>query len=315
MTSPAGSLASSVEFSPVTDALFSRLRAADVAAVLASLTPEEKAVVGGVEPESPAYKRMIIHIGVHHEIPGVLAKTGLTAADPPQTIHSMGRGSLAAGGSAYYADLVSGAMQQAGADLPPGASILDFGCSSGRVIRVLKAFDATCECSGCDPNRQAIEWAQQNLAPIDFAVSPLRPPLGYPAGGFDLVFAISIWSHMNQRSSRAWLAEMRRIIRPGGFLLLTFHGMHSVNYYASHGLHEPRRIEKIRADLERKGFAFFNRFGPEGDWGVKDREWGEAYLSLRWLDASTKDAWDVLYFQAGIVEGNQDLAVLRARSA
>jgi len=301
------------QLSPVSAALTARLSAADLAAVVAELDAGDRAALEAVQSDPAERNRVTLHLGAHYRVREVLEKTGLSAAAPPESIHSMGRGSLAAGGSMYYADLVIGALQQVGAELGPAASILDFGCSSGRVIRVLKAYDAAFKCYGCDPNAEAIQWAQRNLPGIDFAISALRPPLSYGPGQFDLVFAISIWSHMNQKSARAWLAEMRRIVRSDGLFLLTFHGRSSIDYYAANRLHDLALMEKTRRDLINRGFSFFDRFGKSGDWGVKDSQWGEAYMSLRWLEETSRRGWQCLYYQAGLVEGNQDLAVLRAR--
>ena len=58
---------------------------------------------------------------------------------PPEDVHSMARGPLATGGSAYYADLVADGFESAGAPIEPGMARLDFGCSSGRAVRVLSA--------------------------------------------------------------------------------------------------------------------------------------------------------------------------------
>ena len=301
------------QFSRVSGALSARLSAADLAAIVDLLESGDRAALQAVQSDPIERARVMLHLGAHYRVPAVLEKTGLSAAAPPESIHSMGRGSLAAGGSMYYADLVIGALEQVGAELPPAAAILDFGCSSGRVIRVLKAYNAAYNCYGCDPNGEAIGWAQQNLPGIDFRISPLRPPLSYAPGHFDLLFAISIWSHMNQKSARGWLAEMRRIVKAGGLFLLTFHGLSSVSYYTTNRLHDPHLMQRMRGNLLRKGFSFFDRFGKSGDWGVRDSEWGEAYMSLRWLEENTKNDWQCLYYQAGLVEGNQDLAVLRAQ--
>src|SRR5205807_368428 len=53
---------------------------------------------------------LTLAFGVHHRVPAVLQKTGLSPADPPGDVHAMGRGALAAGGAYYYADLVVGSL-------------------------------------------------------------------------------------------------------------------------------------------------------------------------------------------------------------
>ena len=66
--------------------------------------------------------------------------------------------------------------------LGPGMSGLDFGCSSGRVVRVLAAAYPELDWHGCDPIPDAIEWARANLPGIAFERSPEYPPLPYADG-------------------------------------------------------------------------------------------------------------------------------------
>ena len=134
-----------------------------------------------------------------------------------------------------------------------------------------------------DPNEQAIAWAQEHLPGIQFAVSPQEPPLDYPDGHFDFVVAISIWSHYGERAAIRWLEEMRRIIRPGGYLVFSTHGLQSVAFYAQIGHRAPAQLAQIRRDLYRHGYWYLPEFGEAGDWGVKHDEWGTAFFTPEWL--------------------------------
>ena len=51
-----------------------------------------------------------------------------------------------------------------------------------------------------------------------------EPPLEYSAETFDLVYAISVFTHLPERYQLLWLEEFRRILRPGGVLVLTVYG-------------------------------------------------------------------------------------------
>jgi SAM-dependent methyltransferase len=225
----------------------------------------------------------------------------------------MGRGSAAAGGSMYYADLVADALRQAGLDPAKTSSALDFGCSSGRVVRVLAAAFPDTEWHGCDPIAPAIEWAQANLAGIEFAVSPERPPLPYEDGQFDFVFAISIWSHFAEAAGLAWLEEMRRIVRPGGVLVMTTHGYQSIRHDEERGLRGAGQLAEVSTALYERGFWFKNEFGAAGDHGVTDPEWGTAFMTSEWLLARATPRWHLAAFAPGRVEDNQDLYVLERR--
>ncbi|MEA2298774.1 MAG: hypothetical protein QOF77_1710 [Solirubrobacteraceae bacterium] len=294
---------------PVSERLFERLGDEDLAAVEAALDPDERWLWDAWPPE----RRRVLTLayGVHHGVPGVLERTGLSATMPPEEVHAMARDVLAAGGGYWYADLVGEALRGAGADLAAVGDGLDFGASSGRVIRVLAAAYPEARWTGCDPNEPAIAWAAANLPGIDFFVSPQDPPLPVADGAFDLVFAISVWSHYGRGAALAWLEEMARVVRPGGHLVLTTHGSQSVSYYAEQGTRATAQLLDIVKALHREGFWFKAEFGPDGDWGVVHPEWGTAFLTPEWLLSQLGGRWHVAHFMPGYVEGNQDVYVLR----
>ena len=267
---------------PVSDTLYERLRPEDVAAV-------EQAVAGSPThlAEGAERRRLVVNLGVHHGVTGVLERTGLTQAMPPGDVHSMARGPRAAGGSLYYADLVVDGLAEAGFEISRGMRALDFGCSSGRVVRVLAAAYPDVEWHGCDPIADAIDWADANLPGASFVRSPQRPPLPYDEGSFDFVYAISVWSHFDAPAALAWLAEMRRIIRPGGALLISTHGHQTITHDLRTGRRPATQLEQVRSGLYDAGFWYWAEFGPHGDHGVVDAEWGTAFLTPEWLLSRT----------------------------
>ena len=294
--------------SPITDVLFARLTDADVAEVERRASDELPAGADEVDR-----RRFLLSLGVHHGVAGVLERTGLTAAMPPEEVHSMARGPLATGGSAYYADLVADGFESANAPIEGGMDCLDFGCSSGRAVRVLAAALGDCEWHACDPIADAVEWARANIDGVRFVQSPERPPLPYDDGSFDRIYAISIWSHFSASAALAWLAEMHRILRPGGALLLTTHGLQTVAH--DHRTHRrtEEQLREIRAGLYDAGHWFRAEFGEAGDHGVKNPDWGTGFLTPEWLLTRAGSHWRVGAFAPGRVEDNQDMYVLLRR--
>ena len=212
--------------------LLDRLRPEDVEAVEASLDAEAAGLWAQAAPAHRGY--LTLAYGVHFRVPGVLERTGLTTDAPPPEVHAMGRGPLAAGGDYYTADLVAEALLRAGADIGAVRRGLDFGCSSGRVLRPLVVAYPDVEWHGVDPNAEAVAWAAEHVPGAAFAPSASDPPLDFPDAHFDLVYAISIWSHFGERSARLWLDEMRRLVAPGGHLVLTVHSAQSIAHNRAH---------------------------------------------------------------------------------
>ncbi len=296
---------------PATDRLFERLTPADLAAIEPLLAPGELELSqAGDEVDR---RRALLALGVHHGVAAVLAKTGLSDAEPPPDVHAMGRGVLAAGGTAYYADLVADAARRGGRELSADSRALDFGCSSGRVVRVLEAAYPEVAWHGCDPNRGAIEWARTALPGIDFEVSPQEPPLLWRDAHFDVVFAISVWSHYSAPAAQRWLAEMRRVLAPAGTLIVTAHGYQSVAHARAIGQRSEGQLTEVLASLYRDGHWYKPEFRESGDHGVASPDWGTAFLTAEWLLAKMGPDWRLEHFAPGLVEGDQDLYVLSRR--
>lgn len=260
---------------------------------------------------SPAERRMLmLHCAMWHGVDSVAEKTGLRRHEPPEDIHAMARGPLAAAVALYEADLVADALASVGVRIEEIGTALDFGCSSGRVVRVLAAAFPSVRWRGCDPNAEAIAWARENIPGIDFSVSGNEPPLSLEDEELDVVFAISIWSHFEPQLGMRWLDEMRRIVKPGGHLVMTTHGLTSVSYYAANRLRKREQCEQIADALYKRGWWYAAEFGAQGDWGVVNPAWGTSFLSPEWMLVESCPAWHILEFAAGRNGSNQDVYVL-----
>ncbi len=80
---------------------------------------------------------------------------------------------------------------------------------------------------GTDYNSELIAWCQGNLSFAQFQTNSLAQPLAYDGDTFGLVYALSVFTHLPEAIQMAWMDELKRIIKPGNYLLLTTHG----NYY------------------------------------------------------------------------------------
>lgn len=113
-----------------------------------------------------------------------------------------------------------------GVDMQKLNGILDFGCGCGRVLRFWSGLKGVC---GADYQPDLVEWCQANLPFASVCRNGLEPPLPYAGNQFDCVYALSVFTHLSQPLQHAWMQNLVRVLRPGGYLFLSTHG----EYYAA----------------------------------------------------------------------------------
>jgi SAM-dependent methyltransferase len=121
------------------------------------------------------------------------------------------------------AALIREAARATGTAIDELGRILDFGCGCGRVTRHWNGLAAT-EVHGSDYGAALVDWCRRNLTFARFETNDLAPPTAYEDGRFDLVYAVSVFTHLPDELARAWIAELRRICAPSGLVILTTHG-------------------------------------------------------------------------------------------
>lgn len=127
-----------------------------------------------------------------------------------------------------------------GIDINSLQSILDLGCGTGRLIAGWYLDNPEKRLSGCDINEELLAWAKNNLPQeISWNQSSITPPLPYGSKSFDLVYLISVFTHLSLNSQHLWAQELKRIICPGGYILVTLHG--EIYVRVSH----PERMEEF----------------------------------------------------------------------
>jgi ubiquinone/menaquinone biosynthesis C-methylase UbiE len=132
----------------------------------------------------------------------------------------------------------------------PGERILELGCGHGRTLRrVARAVGSAGEAVGVDPsdvmvrvarrhNRREIAAGSARVEPGDSTCIP------EPDDSFDKLFSVHtlyFWPYLD-----AGLRELRRVLRPGGLLLLAFHSGENAEVAAK----LPDTVYTLRSDVE-----------------------------------------------------------------
>ena len=121
------------------------------------------------------------------------------------------------------AESIRAALARQGVALAEVDAVLEFGCGCGRVTRHWRSLSRVA-IAGSDHDRGAIRWCRRHLPFARFDVNALAPPLAHADERFDVVYALSVLTHLPEPLQLAWIDELKRVLRPGGHLLLTLHG-------------------------------------------------------------------------------------------
>lgn len=110
-------------------------------------------------------------------------------------------------------------------------AILDLGCGSGRVLPHMKVLAPSASATGSDVDSVAIDWAADHYPDLKWDLNNFEPPLPFAHRSFDLVYSISVFSHLDEAAQDRWLEEVRRVLAPGGAALLSVHGRHAFEQF------------------------------------------------------------------------------------
>lgn len=148
---------------------------------------------------------------------------------PPASLHVLVSGNANHGVAEFFevgawcAGLLEAMLGAEGTRLVDIDSILDFGCGCGRVLRAVRQ-RSPARLVGSDVNAVAIDWCRRSLPIGEFQVNGSEPPLPWTDGSFGLVYTFSVFTHLTEELQRPWIDELVRVLRPGGYLLLTTMG-------------------------------------------------------------------------------------------
>jgi SAM-dependent methyltransferase len=178
-----------------------------------------------------------------------------------------------------------------------GKRVLDFGCGSGKVLRHFLIEAESCEFHGCDLHGPSIRWLGEHLSPpVTAFINPAAPPVPRPDAYFDLIWAISVFTHIADGWS-AWLLELHRLLADGGLLIATFLGR---------GMSEVITGEPWDDDRIGMNVVGYGRSWEDGNPSVLHSRW--------WIEVHWGRAFEIVRFLEE-PPGHHGFVVLRKRDA
>lgn len=111
-------------------------------------------------------------------------------------------------------------------------AVLELGCGGGRDSRFLTDLGLTVVAG--DLSEEALEICRRRAPLADVRRIDLREPLPFPDETFPVIVAGLCLHFFDWPGTMAAMAEIRRCLTPGGFLLMRVNSTHDINRVAGH---------------------------------------------------------------------------------
>jgi len=207
-----------------------------------------------------------------------------------------------------------------GVNLDESVSVLDFACGAGRQLLHLTRLYPNVKAHACDIRADAIKYLRGAYPTAEVYANKFDPPLKYPDAIFDLIYSVSVFSHISVQDAQLWLAELRRVAKPGATLCLTFNSYTSLERYHESGKHSELSAEKLKEmefffDAEDEA-GYARRMAREVALGFGHpgmlRPTGDIFYSAEKARSLMEAAgFELKKILPGVIDRMQDLAVLR----
>ncbi len=159
------------------------------------------------------------------------------------------------------ARLIRRLLEENGVAMGELGAILDFGCGCGRVARWWDELSGP-KVFGCDYDGALTEWCRRNLPFLTVKTNASFPPLPFRRESFDFIYAISLFTHLDAEAQDGWMADVRRVLKPGGLVLFTVHGERFLGHLGDDDRARFARGERIVLDPGRSGQEGCAAFHP-----------------------------------------------------
>ncbi|MFI6763100.1 class I SAM-dependent methyltransferase [Micromonospora sp. NPDC050417] len=179
-----------------------------------------------------------------------------------------------------------------------GVSVLDFGCGCGRVLRHFhEEVDRGVRFQGVDVDAEAVAWCAENLGDYGrFDTVERVPPAPFADETFDIVYAVSVFTHLMPEDQDRWLTELGRMLKPSGILMISLLGKTALQLAGP----------EVVARVEEAGCYYFDDGGTGGlpSW----------YQSCFHTEGYVRETWGRRFGVLGYIPNglcrSQDLVVL-----
>lgn len=186
------------------------------------------------------------------------------------------------------------------------ARLLDFGSGYGRVSRFLPGLFPDTNCVVTEVKKQAIEFQEKELGLNGILHS--QKPEDFPTEKFDLLLALSVFTHLPEDLFRTWMESLSERMRDTGAMVISF---------LDQDRSESREILKNFTD-NPQAFEYIRRsedsyFTYASDRLKDDGLYGSTFISREWLqDLLCPLGLRIEFLDYSLVK-SQDAAIIMCR--
>ncbi len=189
-------------------------------------------------------------------------------------------------------------IKKYGIDLNKNVSILDWGGGVGRVAHLWEKKYPNVNLCVSDYNPLFVFLLKRLLKSAVVIRNNILPPLNIEANSIDVVYAISVFTHLDREQIVLWMDEIYRILGENGVFIFSVQG--------------DGRARELSDDL-------YGRFKENGFVEIGKEEGSNYFASFHceefMRDIIDKKRWKILEFVPdGAVDARQDLWIIRKQN-
>ena len=167
--------------------------------------------------------------------------------------------------------------------------VLDFGCGAGSALRHFGPEIARgMELWGCDIHGPSVAWVRHNLPGVHVFENEETPSLDIEDGYFDVVYSVSVFTHITEHWAD-WLLELHRVLRPNGLLIASLLGR--------------TMYERLLGKPYHEGAVGMEVVGPDAPW---DDGGPMVFHSPSWIERHWARAFEILSLERDVLRRDGD---------
>lgn len=137
--------------------------------------------------------------------------------------------------------------------------ILDWGTGTGRIIRHVPTLLPIAVCYGADLDASGINWCKKYIDRVYFDCIT-NEYLPYPSQYFNLVWGISVCTHIPSEETVHWLSELQRIMKDNAIAIITTHGSNYYHQLNASQLGQLKAAGAFTTDYKEKGHRLMTTY-------------------------------------------------------